>query len=60
MIRANIIIQIFKYEQNLIKFLYENQSPFLIKMQKPKDALFRDHLECTLQNVIWIHIRESL
>lgn len=28
-------------------------------MQNPKDALFRDHLKCALQNVIWIHIRES-
>lgn len=27
-------------------------SPFLMKMQNPKDALFRDHLKCALQNVI--------
>lgn len=30
-----------------------------MKMQNPKDALFRDHLKCALQNVIWIHFRES-
>lgn len=42
-----------------LNFYTENHSPFFIKMQKPKDALFRDHLKYTLQNVIWIHIRES-
>lgn len=33
-----------------LNFCAEKHSP--IKMQKPKDTLFRDQLKCLLQNVI--------
>ena len=35
-------------------------SPFLMKMQNPKNALFRDHLKCAFQNVIWFTSEKAL
>lgn len=55
-------IQLFKYlnmNKTSLSFCTENHCPFLIKRQKPKDALFGDCLKSAFQNVIWIHIRGS-